>query len=84
MSKTQTTIRLDESDYKEAREILKYVGMSYSQAVNMFNRMVVLNQGLPFEAKIPNEETLRTIQDAREGKNLTRVSLDELKREAGA
>ena len=84
MSKTQTTIRLEESDYREAREILKYVGISYSQAVNMFNRMVVLNHGLPFEAKIPNEETLTAMKEALEGINLEEITLDELKAERNA
>ena len=83
MSKTQTTIRLEESDYKEAKDILKYIGMSYSQAVNMFNRMVVLNHGLPFEAKIPNDETLKAMKEAVEldGEYIT---LDDLKREHAA
>jgi len=35
--KTQTTIRLDQKNYTQAKEILKYLGLSYSQAVNMFN-----------------------------------------------
>ena len=80
MSKTQTTIRLEEHDYKEAKDILKYIGMSYSQAVNMFNRMIVLNNGLPFEAKIPNDETLKAMKEAMEldGEYIT---LDDLKRE---
>ncbi len=80
MSKTQTTIRLEESDYREAREILKFIGMSYSQAVNMFNRMIVLEKGLPFEAKIPNDETLKAMREAMEldGEYIT---LDDLKRE---
>ena len=80
MSKTQTTIRLEERDYKEAKDILKYIGMSYSQAVNMFNRMIVLERGLPFEAKIPNDETLKAMQEAMDldGEYIT---LDELKRE---
>jgi len=64
MPKTQTTIRLEESDYKKAKDILKYIGMNYSQAINMFNRMVVLEKGLPFEAKIPNDETLRAMKEA--------------------
>ncbi len=83
MSKTQTTIRLEENDYKEAKEILKFVGMSYSQAVNMFNRMIVLNKGLPFEAKIPNDETLKAMKEALEldGEYIT---LDDLKREHAA
>lgn len=80
MPKTQTTIRLDENDYKEAKDILKYIGMSYAQAVNMFNRMIVLERGLPFEAKIPNEETLKAMKEAMEldGEYIT---LDDLKRE---
>ncbi len=83
MSKTQTTIRLEENDYKEAKEILKFVGMSYSQAVNMFNRMIVLNKGLPFEAKIPNDETLKAMKEALEldGEYIT---FDDLKREHAA
>ena len=84
MSKIQTTIRLEESDYKEAKEILKYIGMSYSQAVNMFNRMVVLERGLPFEAKIPNEETRQAMREAMEGVNLEEITLDALKAERNA
>ena len=78
MAKTQTTIRLEESDYKKAREILEFVGMSYSQAVNMFNRMVVLNHGLPFEAKIPNDETIAAMKEALAGKNLEEITLDNI------
>ncbi len=66
MSKTQTTIRLEENDYKEAKEILKFIGMNYSQAINIFNRMIVLNKGLPFEAKIPNDKTLKAMKEALE------------------
>jgi DNA-damage-inducible protein J len=84
MSKTQTTIRLEESDYKEAKDILKYIGMSYSQAVNMFNRMIVLNNGLPFEAKIPNDETLKAMKEAMEGINLEEITLEDLKAERNA
>jgi len=84
MSKTQTTIRLEEDDYKEAKDILKYIGMSYSQAVNMFNRMVVLNNGLPFEAKIPNDETRKAMKEAMEGINLEEITLEDLKAERNA
>ena len=81
MPKTQTTIRLEESDYKEAREILEYIGMSYAQAVNMFNRMIVLEKGLPFEARIPNETTKKAMKEALEGINLEEITLDDLKAE---
>ena len=81
MPKIQTTIRLEENDYKEAREILEYIGMSYAQAVNMFNRMIVLERGLPFEAKIPNKTTKKAMKEALEGTNLEEITLDDLKAE---
>ena len=63
--KTQTTIRLDQDNYTQAKMILKYLGLSYSQAVNVFNSMIVCNNGLPFELKIPNDETLHAMEEAK-------------------
>lgn len=83
MSKMQTTIRLEEDDYKQAREILEFVGMSYAQAINMFNRMVVLNHGLPFEAKIPNKKTITAMKEAKELKGEF-ITLGDLEREDAA
>jgi DNA-damage-inducible protein J len=83
MSKMQTTIRLEEDDYKQAREILEFVGMSYAQAINIFNRMVVLNHGLPFEAKIPNKKTIAAMKEAKELKGEF-VTLSDLEREHAA
>ena len=79
MAKTQTTIRVEENDYIQAKEILKFIGMSYSQAINMFNRMVVLNQGMPFEARIPNEETMDAMKEVLAGINCEEITIDELK-----
>ncbi len=63
--KTQTTIRVDQNNYIQAKTILKYMGLSYSQAVNIFNSMIVCNRGLPFEIKIPNDETLQAMEETR-------------------
>ncbi len=62
--KTQTTIRIDRDNYAQAKEILKYLGLSYSQAINIFNSMVVSKKGIPFEIKIPNEVTLQAMKEA--------------------
>ncbi|MBW2204728.1 MAG: type II toxin-antitoxin system RelB/DinJ family antitoxin [Deltaproteobacteria bacterium] len=77
--KTQTTIRVDQDNYKQAKLILKYLGLSYSQAINMFNSMIVFSKGLPFEIKIPNDETLQAMEEAR---NLDGdfITLDEFKK----
>jgi len=78
--KTQTTIRIDQQNFVQAKEILKYLGLSYSQAVNMFNNMIVCHKGLPFEIKIPNDETLTAMAEA---KHLDGdfVSLDDFKKQ---
>jgi len=65
LMKTQTTIRVDQDNYTQAKAILKYLGLSYSQAINMFNSIIVSNRGLPFEIKIPNDETLRAMEEAK-------------------
>ncbi len=64
--KTQTTIRIDQNSYHQAKEILKYMGLSYSQAINIFNNMIVFHKGLPFEIKIPNDETLDAMEEAKQ------------------
>ena len=53
--KTQTTIRVEETSYHQAKEILSQIGLNYSQAISVFNNMIVLNKGLPFELKLPND-----------------------------
>lgn len=43
-----------EPDVKEqAESILSALGISASNAINMFYKQIILNRGLPFEVKIP-------------------------------
>ncbi len=61
--KTQTTIRVEEVVYHQAKDILSKLGLSYSQAISVFNNMIVLNQGLPFDLKIPTKETSNALNE---------------------
>lgn len=76
--KTQTTIRVEETNYHKAKEILDQMGLSYSQAIGVFNSMIVMNNGLPFEVKIPNKETEKALQELTEKKGKTFNSVDAL------
>ena len=78
MSKTQTTIRVEETNYIKAKEILSQIGLNYSQAVSVFNNMIVLNKGLPFELKLPNQDTRQALYEleTKDGKSFENV--DEL------
>ena len=43
-----------ESDVKEqAEEILSALGITASNAINMFYKQIILQKGLPFEVKLP-------------------------------
>ncbi len=46
MTKVQTSLRLDADTLSEAKEILKSLGLNFTDAVNIFTNMVVVNKGL--------------------------------------
>jgi DNA-damage-inducible protein J len=76
--KTQTTIRVDEINYNLAKDILNKLGLNYSQAIGVFNNMIVMNNGLPFEMKIPNTQTKEALNELKEKKGKTFKSVDDL------
>jgi DNA-damage-inducible protein J len=39
----------------EAEEILRNLGLTASDAINMFYRQIILKKGIPFDIKIPDE-----------------------------
>ena len=63
MSKIQTSLRLDEDKFSEAKDILKSLGLNFTEAVNIFTSMVVANRGLPFDVKIPTKEFKNSINE---------------------
>ncbi|MDM8547698.1 type II toxin-antitoxin system RelB/DinJ family antitoxin [Candidatus Venteria ishoeyi] len=78
MSKVQTSLRIEEQSLLEAKAILAKLGLNFTDAVNIFTSMIVQNKGLPFEVKLPNEETAQVIKEARKGQNVDDFSFDEL------
>ena len=57
---------------KEVEGILKTLGISTTEAINIFFRQVKMRRGLPFPVEIPNDETLAAFRDSEEGKGLTK------------
>lgn len=62
--------RVEKKLKKEAEEVFRDVGVNTSDAVSMFLKQVVLQQGLPFEVRIPNKAMRKSIADLRAGKGL--------------
>ena len=83
-NKIRTNVYLDATTKEKAQEIFKQYGLGLSEAFNIFLTQSVLQRGIPFEVKIPNDETLEAIKDAKTNKNMTKISLEDLKKGLGA
>ena len=78
MNRIQTSLRLDADKFLEAKEILKNLGLNFTDAVNIFTSLVVANKGLPFEVKMPSKKLQKSMHELenREGKSFK--NLDKL------
>ena len=72
MSKTaMITTRVDPGLKTDAEKVLRKLGISTTEAINLFLSQVRLRKGLPFDVKIPNKATLKAMRDAEERRDLT-------------
>ena len=78
MIRETTSIKLDKITKDKAKAIFEQLGLSMGEAVNMFLTQVVLNKGIPFSIKLPNDETQKTMKEIVEGKNIEKLDIDEL------
>ena len=76
--KETTSIKLDVEIKAKAKEIFKELGITMGEAVNIFLSQVALQKGLPFEVKIPNEETQKAIEEASRGINMESITIEEM------
>lgn len=83
MAKTDTLhIRIEPIVKQKAEKTLNDLGLSITEAINVFLNQVILNDGIPFEIKKPryNKETMQVIEDTRNRKNLSKTfnNVDEM------
>ena len=57
------TARVDENVKKEAETLFKKMGLNMSTAMNLFLKKCILEQGIPFELKVPNKETRKVLDE---------------------
>jgi addiction module RelB/DinJ family antitoxin len=54
MSKTANlTVRIDPTVKQRAEDVLEVLGISASNAINMFYKQIILQHGIPFDVKVP-------------------------------
>ena len=62
MASSLIQVRVDENIKEEAEEIFNSLGLSMSEAVRLFVKRSVIEQGLPFSMNLNNEKTATTEQ----------------------
>jgi len=85
-NKIRTNMYLNKTVKNQAQQIFKEYGISLSDAVNMFLRQSVYENGIPFQLKIPkdnipNEETLNAIKDCENNIGLEEISFEDLQKD---
>lgn len=88
MASVNTSIKIDPDLKKESQELFESFGLSLSSAINLFLRQSVREQAIPFRVgnPMPNRETIKAIEDARNGIGLSRgfTSVSELMEDLNA
>ena len=52
---------------REAEAVFRELGLNTSQAIALFFEQVRLCKGMPFDVRVPNEETLKALADSKAG-----------------
>ena len=68
--KIQTSVRVEETFYKEAKEIFSKFGLTFGDAVNIFLAKVALEKGIPFEISVPSDELHERYNNNEQNKNI--------------
>ena len=64
--------RIDADTKTKAESIIRALGLTPSQTVNLFYRQIIASRGIPFPLHLPNEETATTFKATDEGRDLYR------------
>ena len=68
MSKTtQMQIRLEPELKTEAEAVLAQLGLKPTEFIRMALRQLVMRNGLPFDARLPNAETIAALDEPTDG-----------------
>jgi DNA-damage-inducible protein J len=77
-------IRTTEEIKNDADKILKNLGLNMSAAINLFLKQLINYRGIPFDLQVPNDATLKAMEDVENKRNLkTADSVDEMFEEIG-
>lgn len=73
MAKTSTVrARIEPRLKEDVEKLFKKMGISTTEAINLFYRQIQLRNGFPFNVVIPNDTTEKVFKDTDSKRNLIR------------
>ncbi len=54
--KIQTSVRVEDALYKEAKTVFTKYGLSFGDAVNIFLAKVAMEKSIPFDLSLPSDD----------------------------
>ena len=70
--------RVDESLKFNAELVLKEIGLTTSQAINIFLKKVVSEHGIPFELKVPSSRLKSAMDEAKNSQGTYHDDIDDM------
>ena len=71
------SVRTDKTLKDKVGKILQELGLNHSTAINMYYRLILAKNGIPFEVRIPNKITRQAIDDLDNGNNIKKFDTAE-------
>ncbi|MBU0560652.1 MAG: type II toxin-antitoxin system RelB/DinJ family antitoxin [Bacteroidetes bacterium] len=67
--KIQTSVRVENTLYEEAKNIFSKFGLSFGDAINIFLAKVAMEKSIPFDLSLPSDELENRIKNLNTNKN---------------
>ncbi len=67
----------------EAEKIFHQLGLTCSEAINLFFAQITLRKGIPFDIAVPNKTTLKAMKDVEEKKTTQAKDIKDLFKKLG-
>ena len=67
----------------EVEKIFHKLGLSCSEAINLFFAQVTLKRGIPFDVALPNKTTLKAMKEVEEKKDIKATNIQDLFKKLG-
>ncbi len=67
--KIQTSVRVENTLYEEAKNVFSKFGLTFGDAVNIFLAKVAMEKSIPFELSVPSDELDKRVNNLKKNKN---------------